>query len=230
VGAGLLSRREVEQRLYEAALVNGLVADDGKAQALATIKSGVDAGVKMPRDIPESARAAEETPHPEEAKTAGLIWYGDSPPTPPSYFADETLPETGVATIGGQYGAAKTFVAADLASATMIGGNFAGKPVRRTGGVLWLAAEGESEIETRIQAAIVARGGAAADRQPFARQAGGVPCLADKDALARLKALAGQAAERLKQNFKCELALIVIDTLSAAADLTMKTARPKPRR
>jgi hypothetical protein len=152
-----------------------------------------------------------------EPKKDGLIWYGETPPTPPSYFIDETLPETGVATVGGQYGAAKTFVAADLGAATIVGGDFAGKAVRRKGGVMWLAAEGENEIETRIEAAVAARGGNAADRQPFARQAGGVPCLADKDALERLKALAKQAAEHLEQNFNCGLALIVIDTLSAAA-------------
>jgi AAA domain len=79
------------------------------------------------------------------------------------------------------------------------------------------AAEGESEIETRVQAAVDARGGNAADRQPFARQTGGVPRLADKRALERLKALAKKASEHLRQNFKCDLALIVIDTLAAAA-------------
>jgi hypothetical protein len=161
------------------------------------------------------AAAALMPPAPE--RTAGLIWYGDEPPTPPSYLVDETLPEIGVATIGGQYGAAKTFIGADLASAVMVGGEFAGSQVMRKGGALWLAAEGESEIETRIQAAVVARGSDAADRQPFARQAGSVPPLADKDALGRLKTLAKQAADHLRRNFKCELALIVIDTLSAAA-------------
>lgn len=135
----------------------------------------------------------------------------------PLILSTKTLPETGVATLGGQYGAAKTFVAADLGAATMVGGEFAGKPVKRTGGVLWFAAEGENEIEMQIQAAVAARGGNAADRQPFARQAGSVPCLTEAGAIARLRALAKQAAERLKQNFNCELALIVVDTLAAAA-------------
>ena len=193
--------------------------------ALWTAADGMPAYAEPWRDLEAKVRRAVAdgmgrprlaTPEPEP-KTDGLIWYGDAPPTPPSYLADETLPEIGVATIGGQYGAAKTFVAADLASAVMAGGDFAGKTVRRKGGVLWLAAEGESEIETRIQAAVAARGADAADRQPFARQAGGVPCLTGKGALERLKALANQAAGRLRQSFNCELALIVIDTLSAAA-------------
>jgi AAA domain len=182
--------------------------------------NGVSAAAVMP-PAPENnvgdGRQEQERAQPEELKTDSLIWYGDSPPTPPSYFVDETLPQIGVATLGGQYGAAKTFVAADLGAATMVGGEFAGNLVKRTGGVLWFAAEGENEIEMRIQAAVAARGGNAPDRQPFARQAGGVPCLAEAGALARLRALAKQAAERLKRNFNCELALIVIDTLSAAA-------------
>ena len=147
-----------------------------------------------------------------------LIWYGDRPATPPNYLVDETLPEIGVATVGGQYGAAKTFVAADLAAAIIIGGgDFAGKPTRRKGGVLWLAAEGEMEIEMRVHAAIAARGGAAEERHPFARQAGAVPCLGQGDAFERLNALAAQAVEHLRTDFQCELALIVIDTLAAAA-------------
>lgn len=178
-------------------------------------------GVAAPAVMPPTSesnggdgRQKQERARPEPD---GLIWYGDAPPTPPSYLVGETLPEIGVATVGGQYGAAKTFVAADLASAIMVGGEFAGKPIKRTGGVLWFAAEGENEIETRIEAATAARDGSAADRRPFARQAGGVPPLADKEAFERLKALAKQASERLARDFNCELALVVVDTLSAAA-------------
>ena len=147
----------------------------------------------------------------------GLIWYGDSKPPPPSYLVDETIPEIGVAILGGQFGAAKTFAGADLAGGVIAGGDFAGRPVKRTGGVLWLAAEGETEIERRVYAAIEVRGGDATQRQPFARQAGSVPSLTDKDALERLRALAAQAARHLRATFNCDLVLIAIDTLSAAA-------------
>ena len=147
----------------------------------------------------------------------GLIWYGDTPPTPTAYLVGETIPETGTAILGGQYGAAKTFVGADLAGGVIAGGDFAGRPVRKTGGVLWFAAEGETEIERRVYAAIEARGGDATQRQPFARQSGSVPCLTGKDAFERLKLLAIQAATHLRANFDCDLALIAIDTLSAAA-------------
>jgi hypothetical protein len=146
-----------------------------------------------------------------------LIWYGSAPPTPMRQLVRAMLPETGVAIVGGQYGFAKTFVGADLASAVMIGGDFAGMPVLRKGGVLWLAAEGEAEIEGRIRAAVAARGGNPEERQPFARQAAGVPSLTDKAALSKLNALVAEATSNLLDNFDLGLALIVVDTLSAAA-------------
>jgi hypothetical protein len=175
----------------------------------AKVRRSLEDGIREPRTVTELQTPATEP--------IGLIWYGDAPPTPPVYLVDDTLPETGLATVGGQYGAAKTFTAVDLASAVMIGGDFAGKAVLRQGGVLWLAAEGENEVEMRVQAAALARGADADSRLPFARQAGGVPALGDKNALELLKGLAKQAADRLQQDFKCELAMIAIDTLSAAA-------------
>jgi AAA domain len=160
---------------------------------------------------PPGAKTAEQPP------PLVLIWYGSTPPKAPPYLVDETLPETGLAILGGQFGAAKTFVGADLAAAVIVGGEFAGKPVNRKGGVLWLAAEGENEIETRVHSAIGARGGDPNEKHPFARQAAGVPCLTDKDAPERLMALATEAAAHMGETFECDLALIVIDTLSAAA-------------
>jgi RecA-family ATPase len=152
-----------------------------------------------------------------EPAEKSLIWYGDKPPTPPRYLVDERLLEIGLAILGGQFGAAKTFVGADLSAALIVGGEFAGKPVNRIGGVLWLAAEGENEIETRFQAAISARGGDPNAKQPFARQVSGVPCLTDEDAFERLKTMAAEAATHMREHFGCDLVAIAIDTLSAAA-------------
>jgi len=50
VGAGALERGEVERRLTATALVIGL----GEREARATIQSGLDAGMKEPRDIPSN--------------------------------------------------------------------------------------------------------------------------------------------------------------------------------
>jgi hypothetical protein len=167
-----------------------------------------------------------------EAKpaTKRLIWFGDTPPTPPPYLVDETLPEIGVASIAGQWGAAKTFVGADLVSAVIVGGEFAGKTVNRKGGVVWFAAEGENEIETRVKAAIGARGGDPDAKHPFARQAEGVPCLTDKDALDLLRAMVKEAAAHMLEAFDCGLVAIFFDTLAAAAGFEDENSAPETQR
>jgi AAA domain len=129
------------------------------------------------------------------------------------------LPEDGVALIGGQFLLGKTFVGADLSAAVMTGGVFAGEPVMRKGAILWFAAEGEKEIEGRVRASVENKFGGSG-RQPFARQAGGVPLLTDPDALEKLKAHAQEAAKHAEEKFGLPLALIVIDTVSAAAGFT----------
>ena len=148
-----------------------------------------------------------------------LIWYGEDPPPPPKYLVSNMLPEDGVALIGGQFLLGKTFVGADLSAAVMTGGEFAGEPVMRKGAILWLAAEGEKEIEGRVRAAVENKFGGSGP-QPFARQAGGVPLLTDPDALEKLKAHAQEAAKHAQEKFGLPLALIVIDTVSAAAGFT----------
>ena len=152
----------------------------------------------------------------EARKPRLLIWYGDKPPKPPAHLVRNTIPEIGVGIIGGQFGLGKTYVGADASAAVMTGGQFAGEPVIRKGAVLWFAAEGESEIEERVRAAIENKFGGSG-LQPFARQAGGVPLLTDSHVLEKLKAYAQEAAKRARDTFDLPLALIVIDTLSAAA-------------
>ena len=169
------------------------------------------------RGAGEGAPAIQEESALDQASL--LIWYGEDPPPPPKYLVSNMLPEDGVALIGGQYLLGKTFVGADLSAAVMTGGEFAGEPVMRTGAVLWFAAEGEKEIEGRVRAAVESKFGASG-LQPFALQAGSVPLLTDPDALEKLKAHAHEAAEYASEKFGLPLALIVIDTVSAAAGFT----------
>jgi hypothetical protein len=154
-----------------------------------------------------------------DAPATLLLWYGEDPPPPPKYLVSNMLPEDGVALIGGQYLLGKTFLGADLSAAVMTGGEFAGEPVMRKGAILWFAAEGEKEIEGRVRAAVENKFGGSGP-QPFARQAGGVPLLTDQDALEKLKAHAQEAAKHSMEKFGLPLALIVIDTVSAAAGFT----------
>lgn len=51
VHAGVISEHDVEARLLDAAAACGLVADDGERAVLATIRSGLEAGKRNPRDL-----------------------------------------------------------------------------------------------------------------------------------------------------------------------------------
>jgi hypothetical protein len=53
VGGGELDGAEVVRRLIDACIANGLVADDGLPSVLATIKSGMCAGLQSPRRRPQ---------------------------------------------------------------------------------------------------------------------------------------------------------------------------------
>jgi putative DNA primase/helicase len=52
VGGGALPRSEVEHELHAASVSNGLVRDDGEESVRATIRSGLDAGARNPRQPP----------------------------------------------------------------------------------------------------------------------------------------------------------------------------------
>jgi hypothetical protein len=51
VAAGALEQADVDDDLYGAAEVNGLVGDDGERQCWATIRSGLSAGLQQPIDL-----------------------------------------------------------------------------------------------------------------------------------------------------------------------------------
>ena len=197
------------------AQVEGLtgVEEDRKARRLKEIPAMV-ASARAKFDT--EAAPAEPSPNGGKAAPSLLVWYGAEPPPPPQYLVRNTLPETGVAMIAGQTTLGKTFIGADLSGAVMTGDVFAGEPVMRRGGVLWFAAEGEKDIEARVRAAVENKYGGSGP-QPFARQAEAVPLLTDPGALERLKAHAREAERHMQAAFGLPLALIAVDTVSAAA-------------
>ena len=92
--------------------------------------------------------------------------FASTPPQPPfdlfwhgtkydrelrSWLIKELIPETGQGLASGQWGMAKTFTVLDLAAEIMIGGVFAGRTVARKGGVVFVAAEGASEMPIRLE-------------------------------------------------------------------------------
>jgi hypothetical protein len=80
------------------------------------------------------------------------------------------------------------------------------------------AAEGAAEIEVRLQAVLETKC-PKIERAPFAWTDQCPPLLAGESAAA-LTAIAQQAAERMQSEFKLPLALIIVDTIVAAAGFT----------
>lgn len=61
VGAGALSRGEAESHIMAAAHANGYVAKDGERAARQTMASGLESGMKSPRQIPERGAQQDNT-------------------------------------------------------------------------------------------------------------------------------------------------------------------------
>jgi hypothetical protein len=79
VGSGVLDEQEVVDTLMSACASSGLLADDGRDQCLATIRSGLTKGTTEPKGIPEPPdRTADVIPIREGITTKPAL----TPPTP----------------------------------------------------------------------------------------------------------------------------------------------------
>lgn len=154
-----------------------------------------------------------------------LKWHGDPDDTPlKEWLVDKMLPKAGLALLSGQWGTYKTFVGFDLSAAVMTQTSFAGAEVKRRGGVLWIAVEGQDEVRTRLAgiaqdkiAAAVANGDEIdPDHLPFV-WVETCPTLAADDALPKLRAIVKAAAVGMRDRYGLPIAVVLIDTLSPAA-------------
>jgi hypothetical protein len=146
-----------------------------------------------------------------------LRWHGEeNPSVNRNWLIKQFLPTTGVGLISGQWGTGKTFVAIYLALSVMIGILFAGRTVKRKGGVLFIAAEGASEIPIRLSGLIETKLPDHKNKLPFT-WVESCPILMTNGAVEQLAAIAKKAADRMKAEFGVDLVLIIVDTMSAAA-------------
>ncbi len=156
-----------------------------------------------------------------------LKWHGDADDAPlREQLVAGMLPKTGKALLSGQWGVYKTFVAIDLAGSVMTMTPFAGHAVKRQGGVLFIAAEGQDEVRIRLEglarekvASLQAPEGAVpADpkRMPFA-WIEACPRLTANNALDELCKIVEAAKAGMQERFGLPIALIIIDALMPAA-------------
>jgi Bifunctional DNA primase/polymerase, N-terminal/AAA domain len=220
VAGGVLSEGGVRLHLRDAANACGLVKDDGAAAVLATLNSGLGAGMKQPRPMPE--RTASLPPSPALSSAAAPApsiepwhYHDDAPTAPTLWLVKSVLPQIGAGLVSGQWGTYKTTVALDVSVSIMSGVPFGGRcAVRRQGGVIYIAAEGAGGLKSRLDAAARERG--VIGILPFAWRSD-CPALTAPDALDRLTRLVEEAGKQLRERFDVPLALIWIDTIIAAA-------------
>ena len=218
VASGALDRIVAEQALLCAAVESGLVAEDGEPAIRATIQSGLNAGLNQPLPpLSDQVRPNVIDSNPSLARPTILHWHdNDNVLVMPKWLVKKMLPDTGVAIVAGQWSSGKTFVALHLAECVASGKLFAGRKVKRQGGTLFMAAEAAGDIPIRLRGINAAPLSGRRERLPFT-WVEEVPSISEPMALERMIEIAHEAAMGMKEKFALPLALIVIDTMAAAA-------------
>ena len=223
IAAGLVQRHEAELIVMQAADACGLSTDDGHRGVTATIRSGITQGGNNPFFI--AGDWFEQPDEPDNHNSAGTPTSFDDdgfqlddkkPFTFPPSLIKGLLPRNGIAFIGGQSGAGKTFVAIDLAVALTTQQPFFGKKIKEKVGVIIIAGEGAETIQPRITVARMARNIddmlpiAWTDKFPDFTKAEEVKTFLNR--LRRMK-------QRLLDIHNVRLGAIIIDTLAAVFNL-----------
>lgn len=144
------------------------------------------------------------------------VYYGEGDILPPPALVKDTLPKDGIAIIGGQSGAGKTFIVCNLAVALASEAPFFGRRVKERVGVAILAAEGAATLPSRLKVAAEAVVGG--HLLPIAHTPIGLNLL-DKREVDRLVQHLREVNEHFRNHFAVRLGAIFIDTLAAAFDL-----------
>jgi hypothetical protein len=162
---------------------------------------------KPPPEIPAAAN--------DNGLRGKLVFFGeDRAYMPKPELVRDTMPRTGVGFFGGQSGAYKTFFAIHASTCFMTGESLAGRDIERTGGVVYLAAEGEGTIEGRLKArrSRLAKPDA---ELPFYLLTG-MGAIADVNGYKALERRLREAADDMRERFNISLVAFIVDTVAAA--------------
>lgn len=222
VASGYLQAAEVEAALMKAAQMSGLMQDDSPEAVLATIRSGLTAGLKEPEhplDRPEY-RIAPRSPtiiRPAPARESQFYSAASlkGKPVPPrQWLVQGLVPQKTVTLFSGDGGTGKSLLALQLAVAVAAQTAWIGKTVNN-GRVIFLSAEDDSdELHRRLDEILTAEGRDYDDLSGLTLRS-----LAGEDALlaveTQIALMQSALFEELDKRAAEEApALIVIDTLA----------------
>lgn len=145
----------------------------------------------------------------------GVVFDGDQPSIPPRELVKGMLPAQGVAFVGGQSGAGKTFVVIDLAIALATDGSsqFFGHRVKERVGVVIYAAEGHGTLADRLRVAKEHRG--IATTLPIAHFASALNLSDGADVIKFCDKLR-EIGDEFSVRFGVRLGTVIVDTVAAA--------------
>jgi hypothetical protein len=166
IGAGWIEQGDVFAALIGATAANGLAADDGERQILATVRSGLLARIAKPHP-PLDEEPAASADHKPSALHSGLHSGGlnllspmDAANAPPrAYLWKGVLGAGEFSVLFGEPGCGKSFLATHIAYAIAQGRALFGRRVRQ-GPVVYCGLEGGRGIAKRIRALLNAYGDA----------------------------------------------------------------------
>ncbi|RWB65669.1 bifunctional DNA primase/polymerase [Mesorhizobium sp.] len=92
IAGGALDRGQAEADLYSAAVANGSVAKDGAKEIRAKIRRGIEAGLRLPRQVPERS-ANDNLPKADPAGVAQLVANHDAKRQAAEAPSEETVPD-----------------------------------------------------------------------------------------------------------------------------------------
>ena len=152
----------------------------------------------------------------DRSALARFSFDGEVPIEPPHWLIKGLLPPEGVAFIGGQSGAGKTFIGIDLARALATATAFFGRACKERVGVLILAAEGAPTLAARIA---VAKRAVAVDKKLPIAWMGDVPDLLKPENVAAMAEHIRGLNAVFRERHGVRLGAIIIDTVAAAFSL-----------
>ena len=160
------------------------------------------------------ARASVIGASPSPFENGRFVFDGDVCIEPPKMLVKRLLPATGIAFIGGQSSAGKTFIAIALGVSLASGTDFSSTE-QGDAWVAYVAAEGQSVFGQRLAAANSA---ASRNRYPFA-WCGSVPALTTQLGLDAFIAQLRGADRVMQERFGVRLGAVFIDTVKACFDM-----------